>query len=112
MDVVLLYDVFHVSHDREEVLRELHRVLKPEGTLSFSDHHMKQEGIRRGVNGGDLFKLVEKENALTASARSDRHRSSGSIYQRPSSRTRGTRRASPSLILISAPLPSRKTPHT
>jgi ubiquinone/menaquinone biosynthesis C-methylase UbiE len=42
MDVVLLYDVFHDLTDPDDVLAELHRVLKPDGILSFSDHHMKE----------------------------------------------------------------------
>ncbi len=41
VDVVLLYDTFHDLGDPNNVLQELHRVLKPEGVLSFSDHHMK-----------------------------------------------------------------------
>jgi ubiquinone/menaquinone biosynthesis C-methylase UbiE len=36
IDVVLLYDTYHNLSDSEGVLTELHRVLKPEGVLSFS----------------------------------------------------------------------------
>jgi ubiquinone/menaquinone biosynthesis C-methylase UbiE len=60
IDVALLYDIFHMLDDPEGVLKELHRVLKPEGTLSFSDHHMKEDKITSGVTGGGLFKLVKK----------------------------------------------------
>jgi len=60
IDVALLYDIFHMLDDREEVLRELHRVLKPDGVLSFSDHHMKEESIKNGVTAGGLFELEEK----------------------------------------------------
>ncbi len=60
IDVALLYDIFHMLGNREEVLRELRRVLKPDGILSFSDHHMKEESIKGGVAGGGLFELVEK----------------------------------------------------
>lgn len=60
VDVVLLYDTFHGLRDPEGVLGELHRVLKPEGTLSFSDHHMKEDEIMAGVTRGNLFKLKEK----------------------------------------------------
>src|SRR3972149_11097726 len=45
VDTVLLYDVFHNLVRPDEVLRELHRVLKADGTLSFSDHHMKEEEV-------------------------------------------------------------------
>jgi ubiquinone/menaquinone biosynthesis C-methylase UbiE len=57
VDLVLLYDVFHDLEDPENVLKELHRVLKPGGTLSFSDHHMKDDEILSRVTGGSLFGL-------------------------------------------------------
>jgi ubiquinone/menaquinone biosynthesis C-methylase UbiE len=31
--------------NRDAVLDELHRVLKPEGSLALSDHHLKEEEI-------------------------------------------------------------------
>jgi ubiquinone/menaquinone biosynthesis C-methylase UbiE len=60
IDVVLLYDTYHNLSDSERVLTELHRVLKPEGLLSFSDHHMKEDEIRSGITETGLFRLSEK----------------------------------------------------
>ncbi len=60
VDVVLLYDIFHMLSNKHVVLSEIHRTLKPEGILSFSDHHMKEEKILPGVTGGGLFKLSGK----------------------------------------------------
>jgi ubiquinone/menaquinone biosynthesis C-methylase UbiE len=60
VDVVLLYDIFHDLSRPDDVLRELHRVLKPDGTLSFSDHHMKEKDIRTGVTNKGLFELLTK----------------------------------------------------
>jgi ubiquinone/menaquinone biosynthesis C-methylase UbiE len=60
IDVVLLYDTFHNLSDPYGVLGELHRVLKPKGILSFSDHHMKENEILFGVTFGGLFKLLKK----------------------------------------------------
>ena len=60
VDVVLLYDTFHHLSSPDMVLRELHRVLKPGGMLSFSDHHMKEQDILAGVTNMGLFKLAEK----------------------------------------------------
>lgn len=57
VDVVLLYDTFHDLRDPNGVLQELHRVLKPEGILSFSDHHMKEQEIISRVTEKGLFKL-------------------------------------------------------
>jgi ubiquinone/menaquinone biosynthesis C-methylase UbiE len=60
VDAVLLYDTFHDLSDQNGVLRELHRVLKPDGILSFSDHHMKEDEIVSEVTKGGLFRLSKK----------------------------------------------------
>ena len=60
VDVVLLYDVFHDLEDQTAVLKELHRVLKQDGVLSFSDHHLKEPDILSMVTDGKLFRLVKK----------------------------------------------------
>jgi len=61
VDVVLLYDTFHGLSKPDEVLAEMHRVLKPDGILSFNDHHLKEESeIISRITGKDLFKLSEK----------------------------------------------------
>jgi ubiquinone/menaquinone biosynthesis C-methylase UbiE len=57
MDVVLLYDVFHGLARPDDVLRELHRVLKPGGWLAFSDHHMKGPEIVAAMTKTGLFAL-------------------------------------------------------
>ena len=60
IDVVLLYDILHDLENRAEVLTELHRVLKPEGILSVSDHHLKEEEIISRIIKDGLFKLKSK----------------------------------------------------
>jgi len=60
VDVVMLYDAYHDLADPHKVLRELHRVLKPEGTLSFSDHHLKESQIISGLTETGLFRLSTK----------------------------------------------------
>jgi ubiquinone/menaquinone biosynthesis C-methylase UbiE len=60
LNVVLLYDIFHHLSDPNGVLRELHRVLKPDGILSFSDHHMKENEIVSVVTNSGLFRLSGK----------------------------------------------------
>ena len=60
MDVVLLYDVFHDLSDQPGVLQELHRVLHPSGSISFSDHHMKDSEILPMVTKTGLFTLSRK----------------------------------------------------
>jgi len=60
LDVALLYDTFHELADANCVLEELHRVLKPNGILSFSDHHMKENEIVSNLTKTGLFRLLKK----------------------------------------------------
>ncbi len=58
IDVILLYDIFHMFSDPRKILAELHRVLKPAGRLSINDHHMQARDILAGVTGGGYFRLL------------------------------------------------------
>jgi ubiquinone/menaquinone biosynthesis C-methylase UbiE len=60
VDAALLHDVFHHLAAPDEVLKELHRVLKHGGILSMSDHHMKEDDIISGMTGSGLFRLLPK----------------------------------------------------
>jgi ubiquinone/menaquinone biosynthesis C-methylase UbiE len=60
VDAILLYDAYHHLKDPDMVLKEFSRVLKPDGILSFSDHHMKENEIVSEVTYGGLFELLEK----------------------------------------------------
>jgi ubiquinone/menaquinone biosynthesis C-methylase UbiE len=60
LDAVLVYDVFHDLEQTGMVLKELHRVLKPGGVLSFSDHHLCGPEIISGVTKEGFFRLAEK----------------------------------------------------
>jgi ubiquinone/menaquinone biosynthesis C-methylase UbiE len=60
LDAVLLYDAFHTLTNPEKVVRELHRVLKPGGILSFSDHHGTETDMVSGITGAGLFRLSRK----------------------------------------------------
>jgi ubiquinone/menaquinone biosynthesis C-methylase UbiE len=61
IDIVLLNDAFHDLADPDKVLTELHRVLKPNGILSFSDHHLTETEITSQMTRNGLFKLAKKE---------------------------------------------------
>jgi ubiquinone/menaquinone biosynthesis C-methylase UbiE len=60
VDVALLYDVFHDLDNPKEVVRELHRILKPNAILSFSDHHLQEVDIVSRLTGEGLFRLAQK----------------------------------------------------
>lgn len=58
VDMTLLYDVLHDLHEPGLILGELHRVLKPSGVLSVSDHHMKKDLLISMITDGGLFLLA------------------------------------------------------
>lgn len=60
VDVVLLYDIFHMLGNRAAVLAELHRVLKPGGALSVIGEHMSEDELIKGITQGRLFRLADK----------------------------------------------------
>jgi ubiquinone/menaquinone biosynthesis C-methylase UbiE len=60
VDIVLLYDTYHDLKQPGCVLAELHRVLRPNGILSFSDHHMQHHEILSAVKASGLFRLSHR----------------------------------------------------
>ena len=60
IDVVLLYDILHDLENRDTVLAELHRILKPEGILSVSDHHLEEAKIISDITCKGFFRLSVK----------------------------------------------------
>jgi len=66
VDVVLLYDILHDLSDREDVLEEIHRILKPNGVLSVSDHHLRRADIVMRVTADQRFRM-NVEGPITVS---------------------------------------------
>ncbi len=64
MDVILLFDIFHMFLDPDRNLREMARVLKPNGTLSFNDPHMHEKAIIDGMTSSGLFEFAGKGEHL------------------------------------------------
>jgi ubiquinone/menaquinone biosynthesis C-methylase UbiE len=71
IDVVLLYDTFHALSEPVKVLAELHRVLKPDGILSFNDHHMQDSEIITRLTEGGFFSLLKRGSRVNNFARVD-----------------------------------------
>jgi len=71
IDTVLLYDIFHELARPDNVLRELHRILKHGGTLSFSDHHMKEEQVLARMTEDGMFRFVKKGKKTYSFAKAD-----------------------------------------
>jgi ubiquinone/menaquinone biosynthesis C-methylase UbiE len=60
IDVAFLYDVLRGLDQPNAVLAELHRVLKPGGTLSVNDHHYQPEQLILKITGGGLFVFADR----------------------------------------------------
>lgn len=60
LDAVLLYDVLHDLGEPTRVLREIHRVLKADGVLSVSDHHLSEVEIIARLTDDSLFSLLRR----------------------------------------------------
>jgi ubiquinone/menaquinone biosynthesis C-methylase UbiE len=60
IDVALLYDIYHLLDRPKDVLQEIHRVLKQNGILSFSDHHLNDDQIVQLVTSTGLYTLLSK----------------------------------------------------
>ncbi|MBW2060924.1 MAG: class I SAM-dependent methyltransferase [Deltaproteobacteria bacterium] len=60
IDIALLYDTYHNLTNPNQVLEELHRILKPDGILSFRDHHLPEDEIDLRVTEQDFFRPSKK----------------------------------------------------
>jgi ubiquinone/menaquinone biosynthesis C-methylase UbiE len=60
LDAACLYDVFHDLSRPDNVLKELHRVLKPHGLLSVADPHLDEQEIVSKLTEGGYFSLTSK----------------------------------------------------
>lgn len=60
VDVVLLYDIFHMLSQADAVLAELQRILKPGGLLSVIEPHWPEARTISGITQAGRFQLVKK----------------------------------------------------
>ena len=65
IDVILLYDTIHMIKDKQMLLEELHRVLKPDGFLSvWAPHQPKVNKAVEIVQENGLFSLRDQDKKL------------------------------------------------
>jgi ubiquinone/menaquinone biosynthesis C-methylase UbiE len=60
VDVILLYDTLHDLKHPNEVLKEMHRIIKTHGILSVSDHHLEERELVKRLTDSALFKSPTK----------------------------------------------------
>ncbi|UCE11646.1 MAG: methyltransferase domain-containing protein [Candidatus Thorarchaeota archaeon] len=65
LDFTLLIDVYTWVPDKEELIAEMHRVLKPSGKLVFLIDHVSPEDCKNTVAASGLFRFISQdENVL------------------------------------------------
>ena len=64
IDVIICFDVMHDIVDKNKLIEEFHRVLKPNGYLSFDDHHYDNEEITQLFSKSGLFQLNDKQDKI------------------------------------------------
>jgi len=64
IDTVFMCDVFHELEEPDKILAEMHRVLKPDGVLAFTERYLSDSAIKAQVTGGGLFKLSAQDGKL------------------------------------------------
>jgi len=55
VDIILLYDTFHLVRDKQSLLEELHRILKPDGILSADHMHTARDDFLETMQAGNRF---------------------------------------------------------
>lgn len=64
IDIILLFDTFHMSNNQEAILKELSRIMKTDGVLCFNDHHMKEDKIISTITNSEYFFLSKKSKRI------------------------------------------------
>ena len=64
VDVAFLFGVIHAFPNLSEVLREMHRVLKPNGKLSIQSRRSEKQ-LRDAVTSTGLFHFEQKNHGVT-----------------------------------------------
>ena len=62
VDIVLLYDVLHDIPEPVPILDEIRRVLKTDGLLSVSDHHLKEASILDEITLNCRFRYTGRDH--------------------------------------------------
>ncbi|MHA2212023.1 MAG: class I SAM-dependent methyltransferase [Candidatus Thorarchaeota archaeon] len=65
LDIALLIDVYTWVPAKEELLKEMHRILKTSGKLTFLIDHVSPEDCKKTVAESGLFRFIsQEENVL------------------------------------------------
>jgi ubiquinone/menaquinone biosynthesis C-methylase UbiE len=68
IDRVLLIDTIHLMDDLDALLREIHRMLKPDGLLFMEKGHIAVPEQMKLVETTGLFKMIESQRLMMLAA--------------------------------------------
>ena len=71
IDMILLFDTLHDIAEPVPVLADMHRVLKPDGRLIVSDHHLESKTLIAIVSTNGLFRVMEHSHPICQFVRTD-----------------------------------------
>ena len=64
-DIIIAIDMFHMVEDTDALLSELHRLVKKNGSLFISTHHLSSEEVKEKITRTELWEIVDEvENTL------------------------------------------------
>ena len=64
VDIVLVYDVLQMITDRGRLMKELHRVLKPDGRLCATAEHLDVNEFLEVITQGNSFTLIDRKRSV------------------------------------------------
>lgn len=59
-DVVYALDMFHMVENTGELLRELSRIVKPDGKVIIEDGHQPRKETLEKINKADVFSIIDE----------------------------------------------------
>ncbi|MFW9988443.1 MAG: class I SAM-dependent methyltransferase [Candidatus Odinarchaeota archaeon] len=62
IDRIICFDVFHGISNKNNIINEFYRVLKPNSILSLDDHHYNEDQIIDFIASKGLFKLADSND--------------------------------------------------
>jgi ubiquinone/menaquinone biosynthesis C-methylase UbiE len=60
-DVIYAFDMFHMVRDHLSFLKELHRIIKPAGTLILEKGHQREKAARHNIEASGLWTIRNTE---------------------------------------------------
>ncbi|MHA1327694.1 MAG: class I SAM-dependent methyltransferase [Promethearchaeota archaeon] len=64
IDMIICFDVYHEINDKNCILKEFNRILKPNAVLALSDHHLKENDLIIEITEKNLFTFHEKKGNI------------------------------------------------